>query len=173
MLVAGRAGVSVADAAIRALTSADWPRVRAVYAEGIAVGNATFETSVPDWGEWDANHCPTPRLVVELDGQVRGWIALSPASRRAVYLGVAEVSIYVAGDYQRRGLGRLLLQHLIPLSEQAGFWTLQATIHASNTGSIALHQQAGFRLVGRRERVAQLRGAWLDTVLLERRSALI
>jgi phosphinothricin acetyltransferase len=148
----------------------DWPAVRAIYEEGIATGNATFETQVPAWEDWDANHLQDCRLVARKDGQVVGWGALSPVSGRCVYAGVAEVSVYVAAAARGQGIGKRLLQALIEVSERRGIWTLQAGIFPENEASIALHERCGFRKVGTRARLGQLRGVWRDVVLLERRS---
>jgi L-amino acid N-acyltransferase YncA len=152
---------------------ADWSRVEAIYAEGIATGNATLETTVPVYDAWDAAHLPHSRFVAELGGEVCGWSALSPVSGRCVYGGVAEVSVYVAEDARGRGVGKALLQALIAGSEQNGVWTLQAGILAENGGSINLHERCGFRVVGRRERLGQLHGRWRDIMLLERRSTTV
>lgn len=156
------------------LTAAHWPAASAIYAEGIGTGTATFTTDVPSWSEWDASHLPTCRLAAVADDQtVLGWAALSPVSGRCVYAGVAEVSVYVAEAARGRGVGRALLAALVAESEQNGFWTLQAGIFPQNTASVRLHEAAGFRVVGRRERIGQLRGQWQDTLLLERRSAVV
>jgi phosphinothricin acetyltransferase len=159
-----------APPAVRVMTADDWPRVRAIYAEGIATGDATFQTSPPSWEEWDAAHLAEPRLVADLRGDVAGWAALSPVSRRAVYAGVAEVSVYVAESARGRGAGRALLEALVRASEAAGLWTLQAGIFPENSASIALHERCGFRVVGRRERIGALYGSWRDVLLMERRS---
>lgn len=152
----------------------DWPRVAAIYAEGMATGLATFETAVPDWPAWDSNHLPACRLVVrEDDGGVMGWAALTPVSGRCVYAGVAEVSVYVTAAARGRGLGRALLQALVGASEAEGIWTLQAGIFPENEASLAIHQQCGFRVVGRRERLGQMDGRWRDVLLLERRSRVV
>lgn len=156
---------------VRPLRPGDWPAVAAIYEEGLASGLATFEVQVPSWEEWDAGHLPAPRLVAEVEGGVVGWAALSPVSRRAVYRGVAEVSLYVAAGARRRGVGRTLLDELWRRAGEAGLWTLQATIFARNAPSVALHERAGYRLVGRRERIAERDGVWHDTVLYERRRA--
>lgn len=148
----------------------DWPAVRAIYEEGIATGLATFETAAPDWHAWDGAHLTVCRLVARAGGQVVGWAALSPVSRRLVYRGVAEVSVYVAGAARGRGVGKALLQTLIADSEAAGFWTLQASIFTDNHASRALHRACGFREVGVRERIGQREGVWRDTILMERRS---
>jgi len=152
------------------MTSADWPAVHDIYAEGIATGNATFETAVPDWTKWDDAHRKECRLVARNDYETLGWAALGPVSSRQVYAGVAEVSIYVARSARGRGIGRALLTALIEASEQAGIWTLQAGIFPENVVSIQLHKACGFREVGLRQRLGQLAGVWRDVCLLERRS---
>jgi phosphinothricin acetyltransferase len=151
-----------------------WPRVRAIYLEGVATGQATFETQAPEWERWDSSHLPFARLVALADGgRVAGWAALGPVSSRKVYEGVAEVSVYVGEGFRGRGLGRALLEALVRESEAAGVWTLQASVFPENAASVALHLVCGFREVGRRERVARLRGVWRDTILLERRSRVV
>jgi len=147
-----------------------WKDVRAVYEEGLATGDATFEAEAPDWPRWDASHLTACRLVALAGGRFAGWAALSPVSTRKVYAGVAEVSVYVAEGFRGAGVGRALLSTLVRESEAEGFWTLQASVFPENVASVALHKACGFREVGRRERVGQLRGRWRDTVLLERRS---
>jgi L-amino acid N-acyltransferase YncA len=154
------------------MTPQDWGAVRAIYLEGIATGNATFATSAPDWEEWDSNHLRVCRLVVR-SGGVLGWVALSPVSERCVYRGVAEVSIYVAEHARGRGIGAVLLPALIQESERAGIWTLQAGIFPENDASIRLHKQAGFRVVGVREKLGCMGGRWRDVILMERRSAVV
>jgi L-amino acid N-acyltransferase YncA len=158
------------DVQVERMGTEDWPAVRRIYAEGVATGEATFETEVPGWERWDASHLPTPRLVARAAGEVVGWVALLPASPRPVYSGVAEVSVYVAGSARGRGVGRALLSALVAASEGAGIWTLEAVVFPENAASVALHRGLGFREVGRRERIARLHGVWRDTVLLERRS---
>jgi phosphinothricin acetyltransferase len=151
----------------------DWPAVRAIYLEGIATGNATFERAAPEWEKWNAGHFPDPRLVARSAGNVFGWAALSAVSSRPVYAGVAEVIIYVAESARGRGVGRKLMAELIAASEAEGIWTLQAGIFPENVASIALHERAGFRRVGVRERLGQMDGRWRDVVLMERRSSTI
>jgi phosphinothricin acetyltransferase len=151
----------------------DWEEVRRIYAEGIATGNATFETSAPSWEHWDASHRADPRLVARDGQKVLGWASLSKVSERCVYAGVAEVSIYVAESARGRGLGQMLLEALIERSEDAGIWTLQAGVFPENAASIAIHKRCGFRVVGTRERLGELGGRWRDVILLERRSALV
>ena len=155
------------------LVAADWPQVAAIYAEGIATGVATFETDVPAWTDWDARMLPGLRLVARAEegGPVLGWTACGRASARWAYRGIAEHSVYVAGAARGRGIGRVLLDALIERSEDAGFWTLQSSILADNAASLALHERCGFRVVGRRERIAQIDGEWRDSLLVERRSA--
>lgn len=155
---------------IRKLLPADWPAVRAIYEEGIATGDATFEPAAPAWEDWDREHVENCRLVAEDDGRVVGWVALRRYSSRAVYAGVGEVNIYVAAGARGHGVGRRLLEELIAESERRGFWTLQAGIFPENAASLALHARCGFRVVGRRERIGRMRGRWRDVLLLERRS---
>ncbi len=151
----------------------DWERVRHIYLEGLATGEASFETTAPEWAEWDAAHLAQPRLAAVRLGVIVGWIALSPISRRDCYRGVAEVSVYVASEARGQGVGKLLLSEAVRASEAAGLWTLQAVIYPTNLSSIRLHEGCGFRVVGRRERIARREGVWRDTLLLERRSAIV
>jgi L-amino acid N-acyltransferase YncA len=158
---------------IEPMVAEDWPAVRAIYAQGIATGLATFETEAPDWAAWNAAHLPDCRLVARTESGVVGWAALTPVSGRCVYAGVAEVSVYVAEGARRQGIGVALLAALVKASEAAGIWTLQAGIFPENKASLALHAACGFRQVGTRERLGQLAGAWRDVVLLERRSPVV
>jgi phosphinothricin acetyltransferase len=155
------------------LVETHWPQVKDIYERGIASGNATFQTTAPTWEEWDRGHIKTSRLIALKDDNILGWAALSAVSARAVYAGVAEVSIYIHPDAQGQGVGSLLMETLIKESEQQHFWTLQAGIFPENIASIRLHEKHGFRLVGRRERIGQMNGIWRDTVLMERRSSAI
>jgi L-amino acid N-acyltransferase YncA len=158
---------------IRDLRPGDWPEVAVIYEAGVATRNATFETAVPTWEEWDAGHLPGSRLVAVEGGAVVGWAALSPVSARRCYAGVAEDSVYVAPGRQGRGVGRALLEELVARSEAEGIWTLQTSIFPENRASLALHLRCGFRVVGVRERIAELDGAWRDTLLLERRAGAV
>ena len=157
---------------VRELRPEDWPAVRSIYEEGIRGGDATFETEPPSWERWDAAH-PELRLVAERHDSVVGWAALSPASARHCYRGVAEVSVYVAEAARGSGLGRELLDRLVERSERAGYWTLTAGVFPENEASLRLHKACGFREVGVPERVGELGGVWRDVVLLERRSTLV
>jgi phosphinothricin acetyltransferase len=141
-----------------------------IYREGIATGNATFETDVPEWEVWWSNHHPDCNLVAKRQGQVLGWAAISPVSSRRVYAGVAEVSVYVMASARGRGIGKALLQALVEESERTGVWTLQAGVFPENEVSIALHEACGFRVVGHRERIGQMNSRWRDVILMERRS---
>lgn len=158
---------------IRPMAETDWPAVRAIYLQGMQTGNATFQQQAPAWEDWNRGHLGELRYVAEgKDGAgVLGWVAVSPYSGRPVYRGVAEVSIYVANAARTRGAGSTLLNHLVTESEKLGFWTLYAGIFPENTGSVRLHEKNGFRLVGRRERLGMLNGAWRDVCLYERRSS--
>jgi phosphinothricin acetyltransferase len=156
-------------AEIREMAEADWPRVREIHAEGIATRDATFETEPPTWAEFDAGRLPGPRLVAVEGELVVGWAALSPTSSRACYAGVVEHSVYVAAESRGQGIGRALMEELLARAAAAGLWTVQTSVFPENAASIELHERLGFRVVGRRERIAELDGVWRDTLLLERR----
>jgi len=161
----------ISEIAIDRLQREDWDRVRAIYAEGISTGEATFEQTPPPWEEWDKSHLPRCRLAARLDGDVLAWAALSPISSRRVYAGVAEVSIYVSRQARRKGVGLALLAALVAASEREGIWTLQAGIFPENLASTNLHKRLGFRIVGIRERLGYMNGRWRDVILMERRSS--
>jgi len=161
------------DFVIDSMQPRDWEFVRAIYLEGMATGQATFETEAPDWERWNAGHLPQCRLVVRNGDGILGWAALSPVSKREAYAGVAEVSVYVAASARGRGVGGALMRELIEVSEQHGVWTLQSSVFPENHASVALHLNHGFREVGRRERIARRHGVWRDTVLFERRSRVV
>jgi phosphinothricin acetyltransferase len=162
------------DIAIRLMTDADWPAVSGIFREGIATGQATFETDAPDWSDWDRAHLADARLVAESGtNEIVGWAALSPVSDRCAYAGVAEASIYVAESSRGKGVGRRMMTALLAAAEDAGIWTVQAGILTDNTASIALATGTGFRVVGTRERIGRLNGEWRDVLLLERRSAIV
>ncbi len=148
----------------------DWPAVKSIYQEGIATGNATFETDVPEWEEWDKSNLRDCRLVAKSAGEIVGWVALSPVSNRCVYRGVAEVSLYVKSSARGVGVGKALLKAAIAESERIGIWTLQSGTFAENVASIALQKSCGFREVGYRERIGQMNNVWRDVILMERRS---
>ncbi|WP_374940929.1 GNAT family N-acetyltransferase [Microbacterium sp. zg.Y1084] len=158
------------------MTAEDWPRVEAIFAAGIAGGEATFETRPPTWERFDTGKVPDARLVaVDEAGTVVGWAAASPVSAREAYRGVIEHSVYIDPAHRGEGIGRALLATFIEAAEDAGYWTIQATVFPENTASLRLHEQAGFRVVGRRERIARSgvgphAGRWRDTLLIERRS---
>jgi phosphinothricin acetyltransferase len=158
---------------VRELRNRDWPAVQAIYEQGIAGRNATFETEAPDWDSWDRSHLEGHRLVALEDAQVVGWAALSPVSERCCYEGVAENSVYVDSSAHGRGIGRALLDRIIADAEQAGIWTIQTGVFPENEASVGLHLACGFRVVGLRERLAKLDGAWRDVLFLERRSEVI
>ena len=160
------------QAAIRAMSAEDWPAVSRIYGEGIASGNSTFEQEIPEWSAWVSSHFPSCRFVALRNDQIVGWAALSPDSKRAVYRGVAEVSVYVASSAQGLGIGSQLLDEVIRQSEAAGIWTLQGGIFPENASSLRLFESHGFRRVGTREKIGQMNGKWRDTVLVERRSSL-
>jgi L-amino acid N-acyltransferase YncA len=158
----------------RHLVRDDWPVVREIYRQGIEAGNATFESEPPSWESFDAGKRADLRMVATIEGLVVGWAAASAVSTRAVYAGVVEHSVYVATDVQGRGIGRGLLDVFLALADSRGVWTVQSSIFPENTASLRLHEAAGFRTVGRRERIGLMpvgpwAGQWRDTVLIERR----
>jgi L-amino acid N-acyltransferase YncA len=155
---------------VRPLTADDWPVVETIWSAGIDTRNATFETETPSWSTFDATRHPEHRLVALDDGDILGWAALMPVSRRPCYSGVAENSVYVAAAARGRGIGRALMEALVDGADRGGIWTIQTSIFPENHASLALHERVGFRVVGRRERIAQLDGVWRDTLFLERRS---
>lgn len=155
---------------IRPLVPEDWIAVERIYLEGIATGNATFQTQAPEWEDWDAGHLAVLRYVILNDEEVAGWVALSPVSSRCVYEGVAEVSVYIDDRFRGQKLGYDILAHLISESEKLNIWTIQAGIFQENTASIKLHEKLGFRTIGYRERVGKQNGIWRNVNLLERRS---
>lgn len=159
-----------ADVVVRALDAGDWPAVRRIHAEGIATGNATFETEVPDRRTLEQSWLPQHRWVAEIDGRIAGWASAKAVSPRAVYAGVAETSVYVGDGYRARGVGKALIHRQVTAADDAGLWTLQTGIFPENRASLALHRSAGFRIIGLRERIGRQHGVWRDTVFLERRS---
>lgn len=164
------AAANITEMVIRNLIPSDWEQVKLIYEKGIATGNATFQTAAPTWAEWDSAHLATCRFVAESDEKVIGWASLTPVSSRCVYAGVAEVSVYVDPELSGKGVGFSLLNALVTASEPAGIWTLQAGIFPENIGSLKIHEKAGFRQLGVREKIGKQNGLWRDTVLLERRS---
>jgi L-amino acid N-acyltransferase YncA len=157
---------------IKTMQPEHWPSVKKIYEEGIATGNATFQTTAPEWAEWDADHVKKSRFVAIENDVVLGWAALTAVSGRCVYAGVAEVSVYVAAAARGKGIGKKLLQELITTSEENNFWTLQAGIFPENESSIKIHEDCGFRIIGRREKIGKMKNSWRDTLLLERRSTI-
>lgn len=162
---------------VREMRPEDWPAVEEIYREGIEDGEATFETRTPSWRDFDAGKVAAPRLVAhDDDGRIVGWAAASPVSSRPAYRGVIEHSVYVRRGVRGRGVGALLLDAFVAGAEEEGYWTIQSSVFPENTASLRVHERAGFRIVGRRERIARSlvgprAGQWRDTVLIERRSA--
>ncbi|MEV8442379.1 metalloregulator ArsR/SmtB family transcription factor [Actinosynnema sp. NPDC051121] len=158
------------DVTVRAMADGDWADVRRIYGEGIATGDATFETEVPSRRTLDVKWLPDHRWVAVVGGEVAGWAAATPVSPRECYAGVAETSLYVDARFRGRGVGKALLHRQVAAADAGGLWTLQAVVFPENRASIALHRSAGFRTVGVRERIAVHRGVWRDTIMLERRA---
>lgn len=155
---------------IREMTNQDGNSVLEIYKQGIDTRNATFETEVPLWVDWDNKHLTHSRFVYTENGKVLGWAALSAVSARPSYKGVAEISIYIATDFQGKGIGSQLMEAIIQSSEENGIWTLYSSIFPENTATLKLHEKFGFRIIGVREKIARLDGKWRNTILLERRS---
>jgi L-amino acid N-acyltransferase YncA len=161
------------EISIREMKDQDWPDVKDIYQQGIATGDATFESEAPDWEQWDKYHLSDCRLVAESEDKIVGWAALSPVSTRCVYEGVAEVSLYIKDSFRGRGIGTILLKETIEESQRAGIWTLQSGTFPANVASIALQKACGFREVGIREKIGCMNGKWRDVVLMERRSNVV
>lgn len=157
----------------RPMQASDWQRVKEIYESGIATGIATFEQSAPTWEKWNESHLQLGRFVALDSDNVIGWIALTPVSSRCVYEGVAEISVYIDPAVQGKGVGIQLMNLAIAESEANGIWTLQSGIFPENIGSIRLHEKAGFRKIGYREKIAKQHGIWKDNVLMERRSSTV
>jgi phosphinothricin acetyltransferase len=158
---------------IAELRPSHWPAVAQIYAEGIATGDATFETEAPTWEAWNAGHLTEHRFVALHEGEVVGWVAARAVSDRCTYAGVVEHSVYVAETMRGHGIGRSLLEALIASTEAAGIWTIQTGIFPENTASLRLHEHAGFEVVGRRKRIGKLAGVWRDVISVERRSRVV
>jgi len=158
---------------IRNLLAEDWDQVKKIYQQGMDTCNATFQSSAPSWEDWDQSHLKSCRIVMDEDRKIIGWAALTPISSRCVYAGVAEVSVYVDPAHSGKGIGLALLNELVRQSEKEGIWTLQAGIFPENTASLRIHEKAGFRTLGIREKIGKQNGIWRDTALLERRSSII
>ena len=161
------------DLSLRPMVPDDAAAVLAIYQAALDGGDASFETTAPDWAGFDAGRLPGHRWVAEAGGAVLGWVAVSPVSPRPVYAGVVEHSVYVDAAAQGRGVGRALLQRLFTSTEAAGVWTVQSGVFPENRASLALHRRTGFRVIGTRERVGRHHGRWRDVVLLERRSPVV
>jgi len=163
------------DYEINKMKNTDWNQVGDIYLEGINTKKATFQTEVPTFEEWNSGHIESCRLVARSDdGIVLGWVALSKTSSRCVYMGVAEVSVYIGEKYRGFGIGKALLKKVIEESEEKGYWTLQSGIIRENEVSIELHKRCGFRIVGIREKIAKMDNkTWHDVVFMERRSDFI
>lgn len=160
------------DYIIDKMKDTDWPEVAEIYLQGIETKLATFQPVLPTWDYWDQTHHKDCRFVAKDGEKIVGWVALSPISARKCFSGVAEVSIYIHDEYQGKGIGSVLLRHLVEVSEQEGYWSLQSVIIKENESSLTLHEKCGFRVIGFREKVAEMEssGIWYDCVMMERRS---
>jgi phosphinothricin acetyltransferase len=154
----------------------DAAAVLRIYQAGIDGGDASFETVAPSWAAFDASRLAEHRFVATVpgsDASIAGWISASAVSVRPAYAGVVEHSVYVGPAARGRGVGAALLSALIGSTEAAGIWTIQSGVFPENAASLAVHERAGFRVVGVRERIGRHHGRWRDVVLLERRSPVI
>lgn len=159
---------------IRRMNELDWKRVSEIYIQGLETNLSTFQTECPSYEEWNASHLEDCRLVAVIDDQVVGFAVLSPTSKREVYKGVVEVSLYVDSSYKNCKIGTTLLKTLIVDSEKKGYWSLYSSIIAENAGSIRVHEKCGFRQVGYREKIARDRfGRWHNTIIMEKRSNIL
>ena len=171
--LAHRVLVVVDEMKILQITEEIYPEIARIYQQGLNSGIATFETEVPNWQTWNEKFLPYARIAVEVNGEIGGWAALTPISKRKVYDLVNEVSIYISKDLQGKGVGKFLFHELIVASESHGVYSLQSVIFSENTNSVKLHTACGFRIIGFREKVAQRNGIWHDNILMERRSKII
>lgn len=150
-----------------------YPDIAAIYKQGIDTGMATFETSVPSWESWSENKLQHSRFIALENNRALGWAALSKVSSRCVYEGVAEVSIYISENHRGKGVGKILMEHLIEDSETHGIWTLQSGMFPENEATVALHKVFGFRIIGYREKIGKLGDVWKDSLIMERRSKIV
>jgi L-amino acid N-acyltransferase YncA len=155
------------------ITANDWNSIATIYKQGIETGDATFEQDVPSWEDWDASHIEKCRIATILENQIVGWAALTQVSGRCIYAGVAEVSVYVHENFRGKKIGLQLLQKIIEESEKENFWSLQSGIFPENKASLSIHDQAGFRIIGIREKIGKMNGKWRNNTILERRSTII
>lgn len=158
---------------IKNLEQKHFSDIARIYQQAIDAGNITLATKISAWEDWNEEHLKTMRFVATEHNTVIGWVALSPVLQRTGYHGVTELSIYIDQDHQGKGIGKVLMQHIIDTSEKAGIWTIMSFIFPENDKSIALHQKFGFKLLGTQHKAAQLKGIWMDNCILERRSTVI
>lgn len=164
--MAGRDGLFT-----RAMEPTDAAAVLRIYQAGLDSGLASFEITAPGWDEFDAGKLPGHRLVAVLGRRVVGWVAVSAVSARLVYSGVVEHSVYVDPSVRGRGVGTTLLAALVASTEAAGVWTIQSGVFPDNAASLSLHDRAGFRIIGTRQKVGRHPiDGWRDVLLIERRS---
>lgn len=162
------------DYIIKKMEPSDWKQVEEIYFHGIMTGKATFQTQTPKWEDWDKGHLQECRFVACYNNIVLGWIALSPTSSRECYRGVVEVSVYIGAQYRGLGIGTALLKQVIKSSEENNIWSLYCAIIKENKESIDLHKNCGFRIIGKREKIAKMpNGVWHDVVLMEKRSSVV
>jgi phosphinothricin acetyltransferase len=155
---------------VRPAQPADAAAIAAIYNEGIADGEATFETAprapadVLGWtGEGAA-----PLVVAEEGDAVLGWARAGLYNDRPVYAGIGEYAVYVSRGARGNGVGRALLEALAADAERRGYHKLLSRIFPENRASLALARACGFREVGVHRNHGRLDGAWKDTIVVER-----
>ena len=158
---------------IRPAMAADLPAITAIYREAVLHGTATFELDPPDLAEMTRRFEALsaggfPYLVALQDGRVLGYAYASLHRPRPAYRFTVENSIYLDRSAQRRGIGTQLLQRLIAECETRPYRQIVAVIgDSANAGSISLHRNAGFSMIGVHPDVGFKFGRWLDTVMMQ------
>ena len=163
---------------IRPMVAEDYPQVEAIYEHGLDSGHASWEHSAPSWEEFEQLKRMDLCFVAEETGsedagKILGWVSGSSISKRAIFHGVVEDSIYIHPDGQGMGLARALLQKLLDVAAEQGIWALHSWVFPENVGSLMLHRKLGFREVGTYHHLAKMTygpmaGQWRDIIILEK-----
>jgi L-amino acid N-acyltransferase YncA len=158
-------------AAVRIATAADLPAINDIYNHYVFHSTCTYQETpepIESRRAWFAKHdAAHPVTVAELNGQIVGWGSLSPYHARSAYRFTVENSVYIHHEFQRRGIGSVILSDLIDRSRAAGHHAIIAGIDADQAGSLAIHAKFGFQTVGRLQQVGFKFGRWLDVIYLE------
>jgi phosphinothricin acetyltransferase len=157
---------------LRDASATDLPAISEIYNYYVLHSTCTYQLepeSLADRQAWFGLHSAEryPVVVVEIDGAVVGWGSLSKFHARAGYDGTVEASVYVANGFHRRGLGRLMLEHLIERARRIGYHVLIGGASADQTASIALQESLGFTRVGQLREVGRKFDRWRDVVYLQ------